>query len=84
MSSVHDQIGDLKSEIGPTPCDKKCCSEHQTLFTRVECLGMRLIIFASHKCMHSPTVIMNVFSRLLLGPNRLDAPTVTVQRVSAG
>ena len=19
-------------EIGPTPCDKKCCSEHQTLF----------------------------------------------------
>jgi len=22
-------IGDLKSEIGPAPCDKKCCSEHQ-------------------------------------------------------
>jgi len=35
-------IGDLKSEIGPTPCDKKCCSEHQTLFARVEGLVTRL------------------------------------------
>ena len=35
-------IGDLKSEVGPAPCDKKCCSEHQTLFTCAEGLGMRL------------------------------------------
>ena len=35
--------GDLKSEISPAPCDKKCCSEHQTLFACVEGLGTRLI-----------------------------------------
>ena len=23
-----DLIGDLKSKIGPTSCDKKCCSEN--------------------------------------------------------
>ena len=28
--------------ISPTPCDKKCCSEHQTLFMRLEGLGTRL------------------------------------------
>ena len=33
-------IGDLKSEIGPAPCDKKCLSEHQTLFACAEGLGM--------------------------------------------
>ena len=31
--------GDLKSEIGPAPCDKKCCSEHQTLFARARGSG---------------------------------------------
>ena len=38
-------IGDLKSEIGPAPCDKKCCSEHintrPSLHVR-EGLGTRL------------------------------------------
>ena len=38
-----DLIGDLKSEISPAPCDKKCCSEHQTLFTCAEGLGIRLL-----------------------------------------
>jgi len=37
-----DLIGDLKSEIGHAPCDKKCYSEHQTLFACVEGMGMRL------------------------------------------
>ena len=32
-------IGDLKSEIGPSPCDKKCCSENQTLFARARGSG---------------------------------------------
>jgi len=37
-SSVKSQ-----SEIGPAPCDKKCCSEHQTFFACAEGLGTRLI-----------------------------------------
>ena len=32
-------IGDLKSEIGPASCDKKCCSEHQTPFARARGCG---------------------------------------------
>ena len=35
-------IVNLKSEISPAPCNKKCCSEHQTLFALVESLGTRL------------------------------------------
>jgi len=38
-SSANYLIGDLKSEIGPAPCDKKCCSEHQTYFARVRGSG---------------------------------------------
>jgi len=37
-------IGGLKSKIGPTPCDKQCCSEHQTLFAHAEGLGTGLDI----------------------------------------
>jgi len=32
-------IGDLKSKISPAPCDKSCCTEHQTPFTRAEGIG---------------------------------------------
>ena len=39
-----DLIGDLKSEIGLALCDKKCCSEHQTLFACAEGLGRRLYL----------------------------------------
>ena len=39
----YDLICDLKFEIGPAPCDKKCCSEHQTLFARAEGLGTRSV-----------------------------------------
>ena len=47
MSCKHnwvfcDVIGYLKTEVSPAPCDKKCCSTHQTLFTHAEGLGMRL------------------------------------------
>ena len=35
-------IGNLKSEISPAPCDKKCRSDHQTLFVCVDGVGRRL------------------------------------------
>ena len=32
------------TKYGPAPCDKKCCSDHQTLFLHFgEGLGMRLV-----------------------------------------
>ena len=38
-------IGDLKSKIGPAPCDKKCCLEHQTLFARARGSGHETSLF---------------------------------------
>ena len=37
-----DLIVNLKSEICPAACDKKCHSDHQTLFACVDGVGRRL------------------------------------------
>jgi len=42
-ANIITSCADLQSEISPALCNKKCCSEHLTLFAHVEGLGMRLV-----------------------------------------
>ena len=42
-TSIIKSSARSRTEIGPAPCDKKCCSEHQTFFACAEGLGTRLI-----------------------------------------
>ena len=60
------------TESGPAPCDKKCCSEHQTLFSHVwVSLGTRLQLYLNPQAPLSQTVPHVVIDITLLVGEKL-------------
>ena len=60
------------SKYCPTPCDKKCCSEHQTIFHSSGGLGMRLGSVLAANGPRETVMVSNVHLGSYLDPGVLN------------